>query len=49
MVRMVRGCLTPRPQREGTTEPEEDPQQEEQTDAKGKVIADYDLGIDYEG
>ena len=46
----MRGYLTPRPQREGTTEPERDPKQEEQTDAaEGKVITDYDLDIDYEG
>ena len=50
MTRLVRGCLTPRPQQKGATEPERDPQKEEQPDAsEGKIIADYDLDVDYEG
>ena len=49
MVRLARGCLTLRPQQEGMTEPERDPQQEEQPDiAEGKVIADYNPNIDHE-
>ena len=49
-MRPVRGHPTPRPQLEGMTEPERDPEQEEQPDAtEGKVIADYDPGVDYEG
>ena len=35
---------------ECVTEPERDPQQEEQPDAaEGKVIADYNSDIEYEG
>ena len=50
MARPVRECLTSRPQQEGAEEPERNPQQEEQSDAaEGKVIADYDPDIDYEG
>ena len=45
----MRGCLTPQPPK-GTEEPDIDPFQEEQPDAtEGKVIADYDLDVDYEG
>ena len=41
MARLVRGYPTPRLQQEGVTEPERDPQQEEQLDAtEGKVIAE---------
>ena len=50
MARSVRGCLTISPQR-GTEEPETNvsiAQQQEQRDAReGKVIADYDLDVDY--
>ena len=50
MARPVRGCPTARPQREGTEEPERDPQQEDQQDAtEGKDIADYNLDVDYVG
>ena len=50
MARLVRGCPTSRPQKEGAEEPERDPQQEDQPDAaEGKDIADYDLDVDYVG
>ena len=50
MARPVRGCPTTRPQQEGTEEPEQDPQQENQSDTtEGKDTADYDLDVDYEG
>ena len=40
MARLVRGCLTTRPQQKGAEEHERDPQQEDQQDAaKGKDIA----------
>ena len=48
MARLVRGCPTPRPQREGMEEPERDPEQVEQS-VESNVIADYDLDVDYEG
>ena len=44
MARTVKGCPTPRPQKECATEHEQDPQLEEQKDAtEGKVIVDNDL------
>ena len=44
------GYPTSRPQQEGAEEPEQDPQQEDQSDAaEGKDIADYDPDIDYVG
>ena len=53
MARPVTGCPISWPQQEDTEELETNhivPQQEEQLDAaEGKVIADYDLDIDYEG
>ena len=50
MARSVRQCPTSRPEQEGMEESERDPQQREQPDAtEGKVIADYDLDVDYEG
>ena len=50
MARLVRGHSTPKPQQEGTEEPESDPHQEEQPDAvEDKVIADYNPDIDYKG
>ena len=50
MARLVRGCLTSRPQQEGTEEPEQDPQQQDQPDAtEGEDIADYDTDIDHVG
>ena len=50
MAKLVRGCLTARPQQAGAKEPERDPQQEDQPDAaEGKDIADYNLDIDCVG
>ena len=53
MARPVRGCLIALVQPEGTEKPDINPsisQQEEQPNAiEGKVIADYNLGVDYEG
>ena len=50
MARLVRGCPITRSQQEGTEEPEQDPQQENQSDTtEGKDTADYDLDVDYEG
>ena len=50
MARPVRGCPTPRLQQEGEIEPEKNPQQGEQPDAtEGKLIADYNPDIYYEG
>ena len=52
MVRPVRGCLTAWLQQEGAEDPQTKPSvpwQEEQPEAtEGKVIADYDLDVDYE-
>ena len=48
----MRGCFTPRLQQGGTEEPETNPslpQQEEQPDAtECKLVADYNLDVDYE-
>ena len=53
MARPVMGCPMPWSLQEGTEEPETNPsvpQQEKQPDAaEGKVIADYDQDISYEG
>ena len=50
MARLVRGRPTARLQKEGTEEPEQDPQQEDKPDAaEDKHIVDYDLDVDYEG
>ena len=52
MTGLIRGHWTLWPQQEGAEEPESNwsvPKHEEQPDAAaGKVIADYNLGINYE-
>ena len=50
MARLVRGCPITRQHQEDAEEPEQNPQQEDQSDAtEGKDIADYNLDVDYEG
>ena len=52
MAATIRGCLILQLQPEGTEEPQTNisiPQQERQLDAaEGKVVADYELDINYE-